>query len=223
MIIVYGTRCFGRADAIEGLGHVSCRFVHIMFVPLVPIETIFMTDDGRGAKLPFSFKAAASGWLRGGALVTGIACVFAALANFSGGDLITGAATAVVAALSLASFPFWGLVFGRCSEQRRSELLAMLGGPGYAQPAPAPAPANAWGPQPGWGPQPVPQNGWGPPVPNGPMQPAGGFGQPVGYGYGAPMAAQGYAPPQGPPQGPGPMPGYGAPPYGGPPYGGRGY
>src|SRR5689334_24782253 len=72
MIIVYGTRCYGKADVIEGLGHVTTRFVHIMFVPLIPIETLIRVDEDRGMKLPFSFKAALSGWMLAGAILAGL-------------------------------------------------------------------------------------------------------------------------------------------------------
>ena len=206
MIIVYGTRLFGRADAVEGVGHVCCRFVHIMFVPLVPIETVFVLPDGRGMKIPFSFKAAASGWLRGGALFTGIACLLAALASFSSGDVLVGLACAITGGLSLGAFPLWGWIFGMCSTARRDELLRMLGvpapaavpvpaGPAYAPTVPAP-----FAPMPSYG---APMPGYGAPPP-GPPQPAGGFGQPNMYGPPQPYGAH-------PPSYGGPPPAWGPP------------
>jgi hypothetical protein len=50
MIIVSGTRFFGRADVVPGVGHVACRFVHVMFCPIVPIETVFLLDSEGGEK-----------------------------------------------------------------------------------------------------------------------------------------------------------------------------
>lgn len=192
MIIVYGTRMFGRADVIDGLGHVTCRFVHIMFVPLVPIETIFLVDENRGLKLPFSFKAAMSGWLRGGAIMSGISALIGGVVSFAEGEVLGGAALLVLALLAFGSFPFWGFVFGRCSQQRRAELMSMFG---LEHPAEAPAPQPAPGP---WNqPQHVPQHA-------GPPPPAGGFGQPGAYG--APPA-YGHAPqPHHAPQAYGPAP-----------------
>ncbi|HVJ94104.1 MAG TPA: hypothetical protein VM580_30150 [Labilithrix sp.] len=226
MIIVYGTRLWGHADAVTGVGHVACRFFHIMFVPLIPIETVFMVGEDRGVKVPFSFKAALSGWLRGGALVGGIASIIGGGVEIANGEPLYGASMIVGGALSFAAFYLVGLLFGRCSEARRAELMAALGMdvPAAAAAGPAADPM-ANGPMP-YGPQAA-----GAP-PAGPPPPAGGFGQqnpygaPQGYGppqagYGAPPAPQGFGPPPahgGPPgpQGFGPAPapqaGYGAPP-----------
>lgn len=231
MVIVYGTRCWGRADVIEGVGHVTCRFVHIMFVPLIPIETVFLVSDDRGMKLPFSFKAALSGWLRGGALWTGIGALIAGIANFADHEVILGAVLLVVSALAFGAFPLTGLIFGGCSQARRVEILTMLGiDPreyGGAADAPTPMAFNQPPQQPAGYPQPQPAAYGQPAYPQAggygqPPQPAGGFGQsapPPAYpqgGYGAPQqqpsyGAQPYGAPQ--PQGYGaPQPqGYGAP------------
>lgn len=245
MIIVYGTRCYGRADVIEGLGHVTSRFVHIMFVPLIPIGTIFLMDGDRGINLPFSFKAAVSGWLRAGAILTGLGMLAGAVANFGDGEIILGVACFVIAALAFGAFPLFGMLFGKCSPARRAEIMGMLGLsphdlPGMGMPAPA-GPAHAAAPAYG-APQPAPA-AWSPPQPSGPPPPPGGFGAPA-YGaspqpYGAPQYGgppQNVAPPYGAPQpygGPqpnmapapygGPQPGapqgYGAPPHAPQPYG----
>jgi hypothetical protein len=210
MIIVYGTRLFGRADSIDGVGHVACRFVHIMFVPLVPLETVFLLDDDRGMKLPFSFKAAVSGWFRGGSLFSGIAGVLAGIANVAEGQPLLGAVLIGFGLFAFAMFPVWGWIFGHCSAGRRAELMAMLGIQEDA------GGANAASPHPmhfAHAPQPVPA---------GPPPPPGGFGHPAPYGaqpnygpYGAPPPNYGAPPPN---YG-APPPNYGAPPpnYGAPP------
>lgn len=200
MIIVYGTRCFGKVDVIEGVGHVTCRFVHVMFVPLIPIQTFFLLeeDSDRGVKIPFSFKAALSGWLRGGAIIGGLAFLAGGVAEIAEGEILFGAMSLTCALLAFASFPFWGWVLGKCSPQRKAELMAHFGlevdpesmhnphpPAGYGQPMPA-----AYAPPPGMAP------------------PAGGFGQPQPYGA-----------PQPQPYGAPPQPAYGAPPYGAPPHG----
>src|SRR4051812_13287718 len=115
MIIVYGTRLFGKSDAMEGIGHVACRFVHVMFVPLIPIETIFVVGDNRGLKLPFSFKAALCGWLRGGAIVTGLSMLGLSLAAFGNENILGGIVFLVVGLASFGCFPLIGLLFGRIS------------------------------------------------------------------------------------------------------------
>lgn len=229
MIIVYGTRCYGKADVIEGLGHVTCRFVHIMFVPLIPIETLFLVDEDRGMKLPFSFKAAMSGWLRAGAILAGLAFLAGGIAEIGEGEPLFGAMSIVCGVISIASFWVWGLILGKCSPQRKAEIMGMMGlSPAdlghapvhqppaghYPQPGAYPQPGVYGGPQPGGygAPPPQPQmGGYGAPPP-----PPGGFGGPSPYGgqqpqaYGGPQP-QGYGGPQ--PQGyGGPQPqGYGGP------------
>lgn len=236
MIIVYGTRCYGRADVIDGLGHVTCRFVHIMFVPLIPIQTLFMVGDDRGVKLPFSFKAALSGWLRAGSILTGLGMLAGGVASFGDGEPLLGAACIVVAAIAFGAFPLFGMLFGKCGPERRAELMAMMGlHPNdhgmHAQPPPHAQPAGYGAPPPpAWQPPPQPPHA-------GPPPPAGGFGHPAPYGatpnfgpaygapppgYGAPPQAQGYgAPPPmyGAPQAPQPPAAYGGPqpPAWGPP------
>lgn len=246
MIIVYGTRCYGKADVIEGLGHVTCRFVHIMFVPLIPIETLFLVDEDRGIKLPFSFKAAMSGWLRMGAWIAGLAFIAGGIGEIGEGEPIFGGLSLLFGAMSIASFWVWGAILGKCSPQRKAEIMGMMGlspadlGPQHAQPAHAyPQPgaypqAGGYGapqPSPYGGPQPA-MGGYGAPgygAPPAPPQPAmGGYGAPPqAGGYGAPPPAGGFGAPNaygGPqPQGYGAPPqpqGYGAPQpqqgYGGP-------
>lgn len=239
MLIVYGTRCYGRADAIDGLGYVTCRFVHIMFVPLVPIQTVFLFSDDRGINLPFSFKAAMSGWLRGGAIVTGLGMLAAAIGNFGDGEPLLGAVCVVLAVLAFGAFPLLGMLFGKCSPMRRAEIMAAMGidandHGGYVQP-PQPPP-QAWPQQqPQYPQQQYPQHPQHPQYPQYPQQPQGYGGPPPpagGFGhapaYGAPPA---FGPTQGAPPQPygAPPPAYGAPqppqPYGAPPpgYGPPGY
>jgi hypothetical protein len=233
MIIVYGTRLFGRADVVEGVGHVSCRFVHVMFLPLVPFESVFLLDssDGetRGMTVPFSFKAALSGWMRGGAILGTIASTIGAVASFVEGEILGGVVAVFCALFSVFLFFAAGWLFGRCSPARRAELLGKLGidagPPEHGAPTPfvpqqAP-PAGGYGVQPGYG----AQSAYGAPSPYGygqPQQPTQAA-QGYGYGYGTPpqqsmpSPQQGYGAPQGQ------VPGVGAPvppyPY---PHGGGG-
>src|SRR5690606_36756831 len=113
---------------------------HIMFVPLIPFETVFVLDDDRGVKVPFSFKAALSGWLRGWSIMGGIGLVVGGVAAFAERLPLVGVACFVCALLSFAAFPVFGKVFPGCSEARRAELLQLIG---YA-----PAPAHAGAPAP---------------------------------------------------------------------------
>ncbi|MBX3188954.1 MAG: hypothetical protein KF819_18180 [Labilithrix sp.] len=214
MIIVYGTRFYGHTDKVEGVGHVACRFVHIMFVPLIPIETMFLLGDDRGVKLPFSMKAALCGWLRGGTLLWGISSLIGGVVEMAEGEILYGGVLVVGAVIAFVSFFLVGLLFGKCSDARKRELMSALGvDPGdLGMHAHAPAPA---------GPMPMPYPHAGPP-------PAGGFGQPQPYGappsFGPPQQQPGYgAPQQQPGFGAPPQAAYGAPPSFGPPQQQPGY
>jgi hypothetical protein len=238
MIIVYGTRFYGHTDKVEGVGHVACRFFHLMFVPLIPIETVFMLGDDRGVKLPFSMKAALCGWLRGGALLWAISSVIGGVAEIAEEEFIFGGVLLASAVVAAASFFLFGMLFGKCSDARKRELLDAVGidpsemGMGMQNMG---TPAHAGMPHAGM-PMPMPMPTYGAPPP-------GGFGQPQPYGapsppygspsqpppqnYGAPPQPQGYGAP--PPQNYGAPPqpqGYGAPPqpqgYGAPPQQGYG-
>ena len=215
MIIVYGTRCYGRTDVIEGLGHVSCRFFHLMFVPLVPFETVFLVGEDGGVKLPFSFKAAASGWLRGGAILSGLGCIAGAFGAFADGLALLGIALLVMSALSFGAFPLVGMLFGRCSNARRAELMAAIGIEAGDMAAPDQSPHGAPMAM-GYGAPPAPAMGYG-----APPAPAMGYGAPPAMGYGAPPAMN--HPAMGAPPGPPPPAGgFGQPAYGAPqpqPYG----
>jgi hypothetical protein len=173
---------------------------------------MFMIDDDRGVPLSFSIKAALSGWLRAGSILAGLGLLANSIHAFIDGHALFGVATVGAAIVAFGAFPMLGLLFGKCSPQRRSELMLMMGVQPDV-PAPQPQPyAHAHAPGPGYG---AP---WQQPAqPPGPPPPAGGFGQPAPYGapprpYGAPQQPYGAPPPQQP---------YGAPPmqpYPGQPY-----
>lgn len=68
MFVYYGTRHCGPVDAIAELGEVRTRFFHVWFVPLIPIGSMFITedtDDGvRGSKVGLSLKSIFVAWSR---------------------------------------------------------------------------------------------------------------------------------------------------------------
>jgi hypothetical protein len=191
-----------------------------MFVPLIPIETLFLVDEDRGMKLPFSFKAAMSGWLRAGAWVAGLLFLAGGFAELGEGEPLFGAMSIVCGVLSIASFWVWGIVLGKCSPQRKAEIMGMMGlSPADLGPSPASAYGQGQGgyPQPAAYPQPGAYQPQAYPQPGGYGAPAPGYGappappQPAMGGYGAPPQAGGYGAP------PPPAGGFGGPsPYGGP-------
>jgi hypothetical protein len=68
MIIIFGTRPYGKVDEIPGLGFVATEFFHVYYVPLIPFRTRFIVrkdaDGFYGGNLPLSFKSIFTGWFR---------------------------------------------------------------------------------------------------------------------------------------------------------------
>jgi hypothetical protein len=86
MIGIWGKRLFGRVDYVPGLGHVATRFFHFLNVPLVPLGSQVVPEEGAGA-LPIaaSGKSIAVAYVRAICVLAAsmsVASVFAA----SGGD-----------------------------------------------------------------------------------------------------------------------------------------
>ncbi len=82
---VYGTRHYGSVDAIEGVGSVQTRFIHIWFIPLVPIGSTFVVgedgDEVRGVPLALHLRSIRVAWTRAGS-------VLGALGAVSGGSML---------------------------------------------------------------------------------------------------------------------------------------
>jgi len=144
-MIIYGTRMYGSYDAIDGLGVVSTRFIHIFWIPLIPIGTIFVTgedEDGyRGVDLPFSIKAAFATYVRTFALLMGVSTMFSVVMSCMGlVTLVTAGAgmEALGAVLSMGVSVCWlsfnlmlwfgtGWLFGTASKARREQIFVRLG------------------------------------------------------------------------------------------------
>jgi hypothetical protein len=70
MILIYGKRLYGRVDRVPGLLHVATQFIHLFWVPLVPLKSYVVfdgTEDDkgfRGIPIGISVKSLLTGWLR---------------------------------------------------------------------------------------------------------------------------------------------------------------
>lgn len=85
-MIVAGTRLAGKVDQTR-VGFVVTRFVHVWFVPLVPLSSWFVTEAGARA-IPLSFRSVFAGYARGfgvvAALGGGAGFLYYALFEFYG-------------------------------------------------------------------------------------------------------------------------------------------
>lgn len=152
-MIIYGLRHFGPVDEIPGVGCVKTRFVHIWFIPLIPLGSTFVTQEGynqvSGFKVPFSFKSVFVAWAKVALffsflglvalMVGGVGNLYEVLPSVLHGN--HGAATLRKVAMGTGGFccgglslgldvGFWyllGRLFGRASEARKAELLRHMG------------------------------------------------------------------------------------------------
>jgi hypothetical protein len=72
-MIVAGVRMGGAVDRCEQ-GQMETQFVHVWFIPLIPLRTFFVMGK-RTLKMPLSFKSILVGYLRGWGVVTAVGCV----------------------------------------------------------------------------------------------------------------------------------------------------
>lgn len=102
MIIVYGTRFYGKVAAC-GPSFLATRFFHIWYLPLIPVGTQLVLEETgggsyRGVDAPFSFKSMMAGYLR----VWGPIGVV--LAIIAGIDVLDGAAEEPAALILVGAF-----------------------------------------------------------------------------------------------------------------------
>ncbi len=78
MIIVWGTKLYGKVDEIEGVGYVATQFGHLFWIPLIPLNSFFVTRDGR-----HEFEGTPIG-LHGKSVLAGYGRVFSVLFILAG-------------------------------------------------------------------------------------------------------------------------------------------
>jgi hypothetical protein len=116
MIVIYGTRFYGEIDSHAGQRQLT-KFFHIYYVPLVPVGTLWVTQDldrgYNGHAVQMSGRSVLAGYAR----VWGpVAAVGAAAAGSVGGLVAAGA----LIALSVWTWTWRSLRAGR--ERRRSDF-----------------------------------------------------------------------------------------------------
>jgi hypothetical protein len=116
MIVIYGTRHYGKVDSHEGQ-HQLTKFFHVYYVPLIPISTMWVTrttENGfAGHDVKMSLRSVVAGYAR----VWGPVAAVGALATGS----VAGAAAAVGAGAIAAWSWTWRSVRS-ARERRRSDF-----------------------------------------------------------------------------------------------------
>jgi hypothetical protein len=66
MMIVWGTKLYGRIEKVPGLGHIATQFGHLMFLPLIPTQSYFVLEESshtfHGIPLGVSRKSVLAGY-----------------------------------------------------------------------------------------------------------------------------------------------------------------
>ncbi|MBL0695919.1 hypothetical protein [Comamonas sp. JC664] len=134
-MIIWGTRLFGKVDAVPGLGYVATKFGHINFVPLIPLESwLVMSEEGngwRGQAIPFSWKSVLVAWGRVALIVASVVTFFAGLGRHGGNGLHASwpvwMLTLLCIAAIIASY-FWAGI-AKASPERALEIARQAGVP----------------------------------------------------------------------------------------------
>jgi len=116
MIVIYGTKFYGQVDSHRGQ-HQLTKFFHIYYVPLIPVGTIWVTQEHDGSYNGHAVQ------LNGKSVVAGYARVWGPVAVI--GALATGGIGGAVAAGALAAFSAWTWKWRSIRgerEQRRSDF-----------------------------------------------------------------------------------------------------
>ena len=130
MIIFFGTKSYGKVDSIPGVCHVATDFVHIQFLPLIPVGTYAVFSDRHRVRLPLSFKSILMAWLRVFLMVSGVAAALFSVTGFaehhSADGILAAVVTAAILCLIVLSYRLRSV--GVASESRTRQLANLLQG-----------------------------------------------------------------------------------------------
>jgi hypothetical protein len=73
-MFIFGTRLYGKVDHVPGLFYIATTFGHVNFLPLMPLQSYLVLDDGqeRAIPLPTSWKSVLVAWFRAVGFVGGL-------------------------------------------------------------------------------------------------------------------------------------------------------
>src|SRR5262245_47840413 len=89
MIVVWGTRLYGKVDRVPGLFYVSTHFFYAQFIPLFPTSSYLILDGTEGSqgfqgvKIPMSGKSVLVGYLRAALCVGAMVLAGFGIANLA--------------------------------------------------------------------------------------------------------------------------------------------
>ena len=109
MIIVWGSRLYGKVDEVPGMFYVATKFAHLWYIPLIPLGTHLILgedDDGgwEGVKIPFSIKSLFVAWARTGLVIFSLWCLFGIVMSVIDMGIIGGILSGVGLAFGVGLF-----------------------------------------------------------------------------------------------------------------------
>ncbi len=130
MIVFYGTQFYGKVDKVPMLGHVATSFFYIQFVPMIPLGSYLVLENGQGSVgVGFSFKSLLVAWLRtalvfcaAGLAIGGIV----ASGERSAAGMVAGFGGAMLCAAAMAGSYYLPFV-GKASYERAMRLADQIG------------------------------------------------------------------------------------------------
>jgi hypothetical protein len=131
MVIVWGTRLYGKVDHVPGLFYVATHFAYVQFIPLFPTSSYLILDGTEGSqgfqgvKIPMNGKSVLVGYLRAALLVLGLVLIGLGIAEMSR-DKLVGAAL-IVAGLACGLFFLLSYKLTRPGPQRAVRLAREAG------------------------------------------------------------------------------------------------
>lgn len=140
MLLIWGSRLYGKVDEVPGLFHVATKFGHLWFIPLFPVGASHLVleqsgDSYRGASVGLSGRSVLAAYLRAWGIVGFLFFGLVGVAVLSAGvsrqppQWVPGAVVLLLAAVSLG-VSIWAFASGglrRASYQRAVELAERVG------------------------------------------------------------------------------------------------
>ncbi len=121
MIVIFGTRFYGEVDRCGGQRQLT-KFFHIYYVPLLPVDTLWVTQDVKGGYHGHAVAMSPRSVVAGYARIWGPLAAVGALATGSMGGFL-----ASMGLLALSAWSWTWLSVRGARERRRSEyhMLAL--------------------------------------------------------------------------------------------------
>lgn len=143
MLIIWGTRLFGKVDQVGKDVHVATKFFHLWYVPLIPLESwVVVAQDGDGWRgFPLKsmrWKSALIAWLRVALIVAALWGVATGLSGLGMTEHLRATILSGVVGVAAAVALFFSyrltradedmiITLGRVSGMSDPQILAHLG------------------------------------------------------------------------------------------------